>query len=50
MFFEEVMLGEVFFTYVAPSSSGLGRWPLTPETRVRVPLGSLLFLWILRLV
>ena|GEM_PF-6410542 len=26
--------------YVAPSSSGLGRWPLTPETWVRVPLGS----------
>jgi pyridoxal 5'-phosphate synthase pdxS subunit len=25
---------------VAPSSSGLGRWPLTPETWVRVPLGS----------
>ncbi len=22
-----------------PSSSGLGRWPLTPETRVRFPLG-----------
>jgi hypothetical protein len=27
-------------TSMAPSSSGLGRWPLTPETRVRVPLGS----------
>lgn len=25
---------------MAPSSSGLGRWPLTPETWVRVPLGS----------
>lgn len=28
------------FGDVAPSSSGLGRWPLTPETWVRVPLGS----------
>jgi hypothetical protein len=24
----------------APSSSGLGHWPLTPATGVRVPLGS----------
>ena len=24
----------------APSSSGLGHWPLTPVTGVRVPLGS----------
>ncbi len=29
---------------MAPSSSGLGRWPLTPETWVRVPLGSPLLL------
>ena len=26
---------------MAPSSSGLGRWPLTPETWVRFPLGSI---------
>ena len=25
---------------MVPSSSGPGRWPLTPETRVRTPLGS----------
>ena len=24
---------------MSPSSSGLGRWPFTPETRVRTPLG-----------
>lgn len=24
---------------VAPSSSGLGRWPLKPETGIRIPLG-----------
>ena len=27
-------------SFLAPSSSGLGRWPLTPETWVRFPLGS----------
>ncbi len=26
-------------TYVARSSRGLGRWPLTPVTRVRIPYG-----------
>ncbi len=24
---------------MAPSSSGLGRWPLKPETGIRLPLG-----------
>ena len=28
------------FYSMAPSSSGLGRWPLTPVTRVRTSLGS----------
>ena len=27
----------------SPSSSGLGHWPLTPETGVRVPLGTPFF-------
>ena len=27
--------------FLAPSSSGLGRWPLTLETGVRVPVGSI---------
>lgn len=27
------------FPYVARSSRGLGRWPLTPVTRVRIPYG-----------
>ena len=27
-----------------PSSRGLGHWPFTPATRVRIPLGSPFFL------
>ena len=34
----------LFFPLV-PSSSGLGRWPLTPETGVRNPLGLLISAW-----
>ena len=33
---------------MAPSSSGLGRWPLTSETWVRVPLGSPQFIFSLK--
>ena len=32
--------GRFSATTMVPSSSGPGRWPLTPETRVRTPLGS----------
>lgn len=31
---------ELQVTDLLPSSSGLGRWPLMPVTRVQIPLGS----------
>ena len=39
----DIMIGPIYFPFrhstTVPSSRGLGRWPLTPETGVRFPLG-----------